>query len=80
MALTPRSVGVSHSIRFHDLRHTAATLMLTEGVPLTTISKTLGHSGIAITADLYAHVGDDLQKAAADAMEHLFGSESDTLS
>ena len=53
-------------IRFHDLRHTAATLMLADGVPLVTVSKILGHSSPAITAAIYAHALDD-QKASAIA-------------
>jgi len=54
------------NIRFHDLRHTAATLMLADGVPLVTVSKILGHSSPAITAMIYAHALDD-QKADAIA-------------
>lgn len=42
-------------IRFHDLRHTAATLMLADGVPLVTVSKVLGHSSPSITGSIYAH-------------------------
>ena len=56
-------------IRFHDLRHTAATLMLAEGVPLAVISELLGHSGIAITASHYAAVVPQLRLEAADAMD-----------
>ncbi|MBV9322152.1 MAG: tyrosine-type recombinase/integrase [Chloroflexi bacterium] len=43
-------------VRFHDLRHAHATLLLRAGVALKTASARLGHSGIAITADLYQHV------------------------
>jgi integrase len=53
-------------IRFHDLRHTAATLMLADGVPLVTVSKILGHSSPAITATIYAHALDE-HKASAIA-------------
>ncbi len=53
-------------IRFHDLRHTAATLMLADGVPLVTVSKVLGHSSPAITATIYAHALDE-HKASAIA-------------
>ena len=56
-------------IRFHDLRHTAATLMLAEGVPLAVISELLGHAGIAITASHYAAVVPQLRQDAADAMD-----------
>jgi len=56
-------------IRFHDLRHSAATLLLSAGVPLKVVSETLGHSSIAITADVYQHVTPDLRREAADAMD-----------
>lgn len=59
--------------RFHALRHSAATLMLAQGVPLAVISNVLGHSGIAITADVYARVGAELHQQAADAMDAVFG-------
>ena len=57
------------AIRCHDLRHTAATLQLAAGVPLSTISRTLGHSTLAITADTYAAVTPELRRDAADAMD-----------
>ena len=64
-------------IRCHDLRHTAATLQLAAGVPLAVISRTLGHSTLAITADIYAAVTPDLRREAADAMDRaLNGGES----
>jgi integrase len=54
--------------RFHALRHSAATIMLANGTPLEVISKTLGHAGYAITADIYAKVGHELQRQAAASM------------
>ncbi len=57
--------------RFHATRHTAATLMLNAGVRLEVVSETLGHSGFAITKDIYAKVRPELQRTAADAMEQL---------
>jgi integrase len=51
-------------IRFHDLRHTAATLMLADGVPLVTVSKVLGHSSPSITAAIYAHALDESKSEA----------------
>lgn len=63
-------------IRCHDLRHTNATLQLAAGVPLATISRTLGHSTIAITADIYAAVTPDLRREAADAMDRALGGAS----
>lgn len=62
-------------VRLHDLRHTAASLMLAEGVPLKVVSEALGHSSIAITADVYTHVTPDLQRKGADALDRALGSE-----
>ncbi len=45
-------------LRFHTLRHSAATVALAQGVPLEVISRQLGHAGYAITADVYAHIGE----------------------
>lgn len=61
-------------IRFHDLRHSAATLMLAEGVPLAVVSEWLGHTGIAITASHYAAVVPALRHEAAAAMDRALGS------
>lgn len=56
-------------IRFHDLRHTAATLMLGQGVHPKVVSEMLGHSQISITLDLYSHVTPTMQRQAAEAMD-----------
>jgi Site-specific recombinase XerD len=53
-------------IRLHDLRHTNASLALDAGVDLKVVSERLGHSQLAITADLYTHVNRGLGKAAAE--------------
>ncbi len=60
-------------IRFHDLRHSAATTLLAQGVPLAVISEWLGHSGIAITASAYAAIVPELRTAARDAMDRALG-------
>jgi integrase len=60
--------------RFHASRHSAATLMLNNGVPLEVVSATLGHAGLAITADVYAKVRPELQRTAADAMQNVLAS------
>lgn len=57
---------------FHSLRHSAATLMLAQGVPLKVISEMLGHSGIAITSDIYTEVVDALKTDAAARLDGLF--------
>lgn len=58
-------------IRFHDLRHSAATLLLLSGVHPKVVSEMLGHSSINITLNLYSHVLPDMQASATTAMERL---------
>ncbi len=55
-------------VRFHDLRHTCATLLLSRGVHAKVVSDLLGHSTIAITLDTYSHVLPPMQRQAAEAM------------
>ena len=61
--------NVREDLRFHDLRHTCATLLLSEGVNVKVVSELLGHASITITLNTYAHVLPDMQDSAADAME-----------
>ncbi len=58
-------------IRFHDLRHTNATLLLEAGVPVKVVSERLGHSGIGITLDTYSHVLPTMQEQAASRLEEM---------
>jgi integrase len=60
-------------LRFHDLRHTCATLLLSEGVNAKIVSELLGHASITITLNTYSHVLPDVQDSAADAMEAALG-------
>ncbi|MFJ3924154.1 tyrosine-type recombinase/integrase [Streptomyces sp. NPDC090022] len=55
-------------IRFHDLRHSAATLLLEQGVELVVIKELLGHAHIGVTATVYAHVRLRLQRDAIDTL------------
>ena len=59
-----KKAGLSH-VRFHDLRHTHATLMLKQGVHPKIVQERLGHANISITLDTYSHVTPGLQEAAA---------------
>jgi integrase len=56
-------------IRFHDLRHTCATLLLSKNFNPKVVSEMLGHASIAITLDTYSHVLPTMQESAAKAME-----------
>lgn len=55
----------------HALRHTCASWMLAAGVPITTVSRHLGHQNISVTADIYADVDRASHEAAAEAMERI---------
>jgi integrase len=63
------------SLRFHDLRHTAATLLLGAGIHPKVVSEMLGHSTISITLDLYSHVTPTMQHQAVDAVDQLLGCQ-----
>jgi integrase len=52
----------------HELRHSAASLLLAQGVPLKVVSETLGHASIRITADVYGHLLEPAKTEAAEAM------------
>ncbi len=60
-------------IRFHDLRHTCATLLLQKGVHVKVVSELLGHSNITITLEVYSHVIPDMQEQAVTAMDTILG-------
>lgn len=62
-------------IRFHDLRHTAATLMLGQGVHPKLVSEMLGHASIGITLDTYSHALPSMHREAAQVMESLLASD-----
>ena len=65
-------------IRFHDLRHTCATLLLQAEVHPKVVQEMLGHSSIAITLDIYSHVVPGMQDEAARRLDTVvFGSKSD---
>jgi integrase len=65
--------GLPH-VRFHDLRHAHATLMLLQGVHPKVVSERLGHASIGITLDTYSHVLPSMQVEAARAFDELFAS------
>lgn len=60
-------------IRFHDLRHSAATLLLAQGIPARVVMDILGHSQINLTLGTYSHVLPHMQDEAAEAMNAALG-------
>ena len=50
------------------MRHSAASVMLTNGVPLKVVSDVLGHASVAITGDVYGHVSPDVSRGALQAL------------
>lgn len=59
-------------IRLHDLRHTSATLLLSENVDIETVSHRLGHSKASVTLDVYGHALETMDNKASDTLEALF--------
>lgn len=57
------------TIRFHDLRHTCATLLLAQGVHPKIVQERLGHADISMTLNRYSHVTPSMQRQAADALD-----------
>ncbi|OXM15438.1 site-specific integrase [Paenibacillus herberti] len=62
-------------IRFHDLRHTAATLLINQGVHAKIISERLGHGNITTTMNIYGHALQSADQAAADKLDALFSGQ-----
>lgn len=63
-------------LRFHDLRHTYATLSLQNGDDIKTVSGNLGHATVAFTLDIYGHVTDQMKRDSADRMQAFYESVS----
>ncbi len=80
-ALEPRNINRAwaslceragiRKVRLHDLRHSAASFLLLQGVDMKVVQATLRHSRLATTADLYTHVLAEVQRSAADRMDDL---------
>ena len=68
-----KAAGIPHA-RFHDLRHSCATLLLAQGVSARVVQDILGHSAIRVTMDTYAHVMPAMREDAARAMDAVLGA------
>ena len=62
--------GIEEHVRFHDLRHTFATMVLSSGVDVKTLSSMLGHYSAGFTLDTYTHITNEMQR---DAVEKIGG-------
>jgi integrase len=69
--------GSLPSVRLHDLRHTAASLLLAQNVPARVVMEILGHSQIALTMNTYSHVAPEVSREAADRMARLLWQDTE---
>ena len=72
-----RRSGVHPATRFHDLRHTAAALMIAEGAHLLVVKERLGHSTITVTADRYGHLFPSLEAALTVKLDETYRTAAD---
>lgn len=69
----PRAAGLP-APRFHDRRHSCASPLIAQGIPLEIVKDTLGHSQIGLTMYIDVHLLPETQRQTADAMDRLFGA------
>ena len=60
--------------RFHDLRHACASLLLAQGTSMKEIQETLGHTQLATTSEIYAHLYPEFRQDVADRMDAILGA------
>jgi integrase len=68
------AAGLPSTFKLKVSRHSCASALLNDGVPLKMISERLGHSSIAVTGDIYSVVEDQQQREVSERLERLFGS------
>jgi Phage integrase family len=68
------AAGMAADTTFHDLRHTFASTALAEGVPISEVSRWLGHKSITTTVDLYGHLVPEASGRACDTLDRAFAS------
>jgi integrase len=62
------------SKRFHDLRHSCASLLVSQGVPIRVVMETLGHSDVRLTLNTYSHVSVEMSREAATRIDAVLGT------
>ena len=72
LKVAAKAAGLS-GVGLHTLRHSAASVMLSHGVPIPVVSQVLGHSGIAITVDVYGHVSPEVSREALAVLASALG-------
>jgi Phage integrase family len=71
------TTGLPEDATFHDLRHTFASTALAQGVPISEVSRWLGHKSITTTVDLYGHLVPEASGRARDALDNAFPPSAD---
>lgn len=66
------------TMRFHDLRHSAAAMLRAQGAPLDYVSRVLGHSDVRLTANIYMHYGEELNRDMAERMSRALGYSAES--
>jgi integrase len=64
-----RAAGLDPALRFHDLRHTAASLLIREGASIKAVQRQLGHASASVTLDRYGHLFPDELEQLADRLD-----------
>ena len=73
-----KNAGIEEHVRFHDLRHTFATMAISSGVDVKTLSSMLGHYSAGFTLDTYTHITNDMQRGAAEKIGSFMESATAT--
>ena len=66
-----KNKDILRKIRFHDLRHSCASLLLAKGIPMKEIQDWLGHSTYSTTANIYAHLEKDTKNKSANVLSNI---------
>jgi integrase len=74
-----RAAGLPDRLRIHDLRHTAAAIMISEGAPLEVVKAQLGHSSISVTSDFYGHLYRETRRRYVSDLDRVFAAAADQM-